>query len=217
MRIGILGATGPAGSGLAARLASVGHEVLYGSRRREKAVAGVAALREQWGERVDGLTPVDNAGACDAPVVVLAVSAAAAVPTLEDHAAALDGKVVLSMTNHLARRGDEFNAVLPARGSVAAELQARAPAARVVAAFHLVPAAELAALDRPMGFDVVACGDDDEARAIVMGLIRDMPDLRAFDGGSLANAVGIEAFAAVLLTVNVRHHVRAGLRLVGRQ
>ena len=39
----------------------------------------------------------------------------------------------------------------------------------------------------------------------------------AFDGGSLANAVGIEAFAAVLLTVNVRHqgerHVAAhGLR-----
>ena len=39
MRIGILGATGPAGSGLAARLASVGHEVLYGSRAVDKAEA----------------------------------------------------------------------------------------------------------------------------------------------------------------------------------
>ena len=37
MRIGILGATGPAGSGLAARLASVGHEVLFGSRAVDKA------------------------------------------------------------------------------------------------------------------------------------------------------------------------------------
>ena len=32
MRIGILGGTGPAGSALAARLASVGYDVVIGSR-----------------------------------------------------------------------------------------------------------------------------------------------------------------------------------------
>ena len=36
-----------------------------------------------------------------------------------------------------------------------------------------------------------------------------------FDGGSLANAVGLEAFAAVLLTINLRHKGKASLRLVG--
>ena len=52
---------------------------------------------------------------------------------------------------------------------------------------------------------MLVVGDDDDARAIVLDLIDGIPDLRAFDAGSLANAVGIEAFAAALLTVNLRH------------
>ena len=67
MRIGILGATGPAGGGLAARLASVGHEVLFGSRSAEKAEHAVAELQQKWGERLANLHPCDNAAACDAP------------------------------------------------------------------------------------------------------------------------------------------------------
>jgi NADPH-dependent F420 reductase len=215
MRIGILGATGPAGRGLAARLGSVGHEVLFGSREREKAERSVGELRARWDDRVAGLLPVDNAGACDAPVVVLAVQAGAAIPSIEQHARRLRGKIVVSMANDLARRGDEFHAVLPPHGSVAAEIQARAADARIVSAFHLVPAAEFADLDRDMESDVVACGDDDDARATVMEIIRGIPHLRAFDGGSLANAVGMEAFAAVLLTINLRHRCRASLRLAG--
>ncbi len=38
MRIGILGGTGPAGSALAARLASVGYDVVIGSRSRYRAM-----------------------------------------------------------------------------------------------------------------------------------------------------------------------------------
>jgi predicted dinucleotide-binding enzyme len=78
-----------------------------------------------------------------------------------------------------------------------------------------VPAAEFADLDHRMESDVVACGDDDEARATLMAIIASIPDLRAFDGGSLENAIGMETFAAVLLTINIRHKVRAGLRLSG--
>ena len=46
---------------------------------------------------------------------------------------------------------------------------------RVVTAFHLVPAAELAQLDRKMESDVVACGDDDDARHPLMNVIEDDP------------------------------------------
>jgi len=63
--------------------------------------------------------------------------------------------------------------------------------------------------------DVVACGDDDAARKALMEIIAGIPDLRAFDGGSLENAVGMETFAAILLTINIRHKVRAGLRFGG--
>ena len=112
------------------------------------------------------------------------------------------------MANHLVRNGTEFNAVLPPHGSLAKEMQALLWRSQIVTAFHLVPAAELVDLDHKMESDVVACGDDDAARATLMEIIESIPDLRAFDGGSLENAVGMETFAAVLLTINIRHKVR---------
>ncbi len=213
MRIGILGATGPAGSGLAARLASVGHEVLFGSRAVDKAKHAVDELQVKWGERVGGLIPCDNAWACDAPVVILAVMADSVIPTVREHAERMAGKIVVSMANNLVRNGNEFNAVLPPHGSVAAEIQALVWRSRVCTAFHLVPAAEFADLDHIMESDVVVLGDEDEARATLMDITRSIPNLRPLDGGSLRNAVGMETFAAVLLTINVRHRMRASLRL----
>jgi NADPH-dependent F420 reductase len=213
MRIGILGATGPAGGGLAARLASVGHEVLFGSRAVDKAKLAVDELQATWGDRVTHLIPCDNAWACDAPVVLLAVQAESVIPTVREHAERLAGKIVVSMANNLTRHGNEFNAVLPPHGSVAAEIQALLWRSRVCTAFHLVPAAEFADLDRTMESDVVVLGDEDDARQTIMEITSSIPNLRPLDGGSLRNAVGMETFAAVLLTINVRHKMRASLRL----
>ena len=213
MRIGILGATGPAGSGLAARLADAGHEVLFGSRAVDKAKQSVAHLSAKWGDRVASLHPCDNAWACDAPIVILAVSADSAIPTVHEHAERLPGKIVVSMANNLVKHGNEFNAVLPPHGSVAAEIQALLWRSYVVTAFHLVPAAEFAELDHTMESDVVVLGDQDAARSALMDVTSSIPNLRALDGGSLRNAVGMETFAAVLLTVNIRHKMRASLRL----
>jgi 8-hydroxy-5-deazaflavin:NADPH oxidoreductase len=214
MRIGILGATGPAGSGLAARLSSVGNEVLFGSRSAGKAEVAVKELSERWGERVKNLVPCDNAGACDAPVVILAVHADSVIETVKEHAERLTNKVVVSMANNLVRNGTEFNAVLPPHGSVAKELQSLLWRSRVVTAFHLVPAAEFADLDRDMESDVVVLGDEDDARDTLMNIVSSIPNLRPLDGGSLRNAVGMETFAAILLTINVRHKMRASLRLI---
>lgn len=215
VKIGVLGATGPAGRGLAARLSDVGYDVLAGSRERVKAEAVVNELAEQWGDRVGRVTPANNQAACDADVVVLAVHADAALATARYFSDQLAGKVVVSMANNLVKEGTEFNAVLPPHGSIAKEMQALLWRSQVVTAFHLVPAAEFVNLDEKMESDVVACGDDDGARATLMEIIAAIPNLRAFDGGSLENAVGMETFAAVLLTINIRHKVRAGLRLSG--
>src|SRR5437763_17043142 len=125
MRIGILGATGPAGGGLAARLASVGHEVLFGSRAVDKARSAVDELEKEWGDRVAGrLIACDNAWACDAPVVILAVHAESAIPTVQEHADRRAGEPRVSMPNHLVKYGNGFNAVLPPHGSDPAEDQA---------------------------------------------------------------------------------------------
>src|SRR5262249_58312404 len=114
MGFGILGATGPAGRGLAARLASVGHEVLFGSRAVDKARAVVDELEKEWGDRVAGrLIACDNAWACDAPVVILAVHAESAIPTVHEHAERLPGQIGVSMANNLVNHRHAFNALLP--------------------------------------------------------------------------------------------------------
>jgi hypothetical protein len=216
MQIGVLGATGPAGKGLAARLASAGHDVIAGSREHERATSAVAALSDRWGERVATLRPGDNAEAAAASdMVIVATTWEGAVDTTREHAALLVDKVVVSMANGLEKTGNEFRPVLPDAGSLAQAVQQAAPAARVVSAFHLIPAAAFAALDVELESDVVVCADDEGARTSVLELIIGLPTLRAFDGGSLSNAVGLEAFASVLLTVNLRHKGKGTLRLLG--
>jgi NADPH-dependent F420 reductase len=216
VEIGVLGATGPAGRGLAARLASVGHDVLAGSRDLGRAEAAVDKLRGRWGDRVDGLQAATNDGAAAArDLIVIATTWEGAVATAAAHAEALAGKVVISMANGLEKVDDEFRPVLPEEGSLAAAVQAAAPRARVVSAFHLVPAAAFAQIDQRLESDIVVCADDDDARRVVLDLVVGLPDLRGFDAGSLANSVGIEAFAAVLLSVNLRHHGKGTLRLLG--
>jgi hypothetical protein len=50
---------------------------------------------------------------------------------------------------------------------------------------------------------------------VVLDLVRGMPNLRGFDGGSTDNAVGIETFAALLLSINVRYKGKGTLHLLG--
>ena len=201
---------------MAARLASLGHDVIAGSRDASRSAAAVAGLSEQWGRRLATLRSGANAdAAAAADLAVIATTWDAAVETARAHADVLDGKVVIAMANGLVRVGKEFRPILPEEGSLAAAMQAVAPGTRIVAAFQHVPAAAFAALDVPVESDVVVCGDDEAARSLVLDLVHGMADLRGFDGGSLANAVGIEAFAAVLLSINVRYKGKATMHLLG--
>ncbi|HET9058291.1 MAG TPA: NAD(P)-binding domain-containing protein, partial [Acidimicrobiales bacterium] len=61
MRIGIIGGTGPAGSAVAVRFASVGVEVVIGSRSAERSADVVRELRERWQARDLSLLAGDNA------------------------------------------------------------------------------------------------------------------------------------------------------------
>ena len=61
MRIGMLGGTGPAGSALAARLASVGFDVVIGSRSKYQAMEAVDQLLEPWPDHKLQIGAGDNA------------------------------------------------------------------------------------------------------------------------------------------------------------
>jgi NADPH-dependent F420 reductase len=215
MEIGVLGGTGPQGRGIAARLASVGHTVVIGSRDLAKAEQVVAELREQWGDRVAGLVPGDNDAATGAPVVVVATVADAAVPTVQAHADQLVGKNVVVIANGLTKEGRAFRPVMPEEGSIAEAVQGVVPGAHVTAGFHLIPAKSLGDLDHDLDTDIPVVGDDDDARTQVLELVDAIPGLRGLDAGPLWNARGLEAFTATVLTINLRHKGEGSLRLSG--
>jgi NADPH-dependent F420 reductase len=215
MRIGILGGTGPAGSSLAARLASIGTAVIIGSRSKYRAMETRDRLVDQWPELGELLGYGDNETAADCDVVVIATPWDSAATTAQEHEKALSGKVVVSMANALVRVGHEFQPLVPPRGSVAAHVQAAVPGCRVVAALHHLPAKELGQLGEPIDSDVLICGDDPEAVSEISAIVARIPGCRPLDAGELSNATAIEAFTAVLLQLNVRYRTRVAPKLTG--
>jgi 8-hydroxy-5-deazaflavin:NADPH oxidoreductase len=212
MRVGIIGGTGPAGRGFAIRAALAGHDVVLGSRDPERAASIADDLRAH---RDLSLAGGANEDAATAELVVAATPWDALVATFRPLGDSLDGTVVVSMANALVKEGREMVAILPARGSMAATLQAAIPKARVTAALHHLPASEMENVQSGLEADVLVCGDDPSARRVTCELIESIDGLRAVEVGSLAHAGAIEAFTAVCITVNIRYKVHSTLRLGG--
>ncbi|MGH9297616.1 MAG: NADPH-dependent F420 reductase [Acidimicrobiales bacterium] len=215
MSIGILGGTGPAGKALAARLASAGLDVRIGSREQQRAEETAAELRGKWPDRSLLLKGEANDVAAQADIVVVATpwdGAALTVGALADH---LSGKVVISMANALAKVGTEMQALVPPRGSVSVAVQQAAPDALVAGAFHHIPARALSHLDEEVRADVLVCSDHPAATASAIEVVEAIPGCRGIDAGSLSQAGAIEAFTAVLVSVNIRHRAHASIRLTG--
>jgi NADPH-dependent F420 reductase len=215
MQIGVLGGTGPAGSGLAVRLASAGFDVVIGSRSKYRALEVRDKLVERWEDRNLSLHAGDNQAAAGADIVVVATPWDAAASTVAEVGAELAGKVVISMANALAKVGHEFQPLVPPRGSVAASVQAAVPKSLVAAAMHHVPAKELGHISEPVESDVLVCSDHPSATATTIDIVSKLPNLRPLDAGELSNAAPIEAFAAVLLQVNMNYKTRVAIRFTG--
>ena len=215
MRIGILGGTGPAGSGLATRLASVGYTCVIGSRSKYRSMEVRDEIVGRWTELSALLLCADNLGAAECDLVVIATPWDSAATTAQEFAEQLEGKVVVSMANALVRVGHEFQPLVPPRGSVAAHVQAGLPRSRVVAAFHHLPAKELGKINKPIDSDVLICSDDREAIKVVAEIVAKIPGCRPLDAGELSNAMAIETFTAVLLQLNIRYKTRVAPKLTG--
>ena len=70
-------------------------------------------------------------------------------------------------------------------------------------------------LTTPLVADVMVCSDHPEATEATVALVDRVEGLRGVDAGSLAQAAPIEAFTAVLITINIRHKVHAAVQLAG--
>ena len=213
--MGILGGTGPAGRGVAARLADAGVRVTIGSRDAGRAVGVAADVVDRWPGRNLEISGAENAGAAKAEVVVVATPWDSAVATVRALREPLTGKVVVSMANALVKEGREVLALMPPRGSMAAAVQAVLPESLVAAAFHHLPASEMEDLESGLQADVLVCSDHPEATAITVGMVERVGGLRPLDAGSLSQAAAIEAFTAVCITLNIRHKAHSTLRIAG--
>lgn len=172
-------------------------------------------LLSRWSDLELSIDADDNEGASEADLVVIATPWDAASSTAAGVSKQLEGKVVISMANALAKVGHEFQPLVPPRGSVAANVQAAIPRSLVAAAFHHVPAKELGDLSEPVVSDVLICSDHKAATSTVIDIVRRIPNMRPLDAGELSNAAPIEAFAAVLLQLNVRYKTRAAVTFTG--
>ena len=208
--VGVLGGTGPQGTGLARRFAAQGLPVVIGSRHADRA----AAVAREVGQGTRGLSNRDCAQHSD--IVIVAVPWAGHAALLSELVAELDGKVVVDCVNPVEFDERGPYAARVQAGSAAEQAQSLLPGSRVVAAFHHVSAALLNdAAVATIDSDVLVLGDDREATDLVRALVDAVPGMRGIYAGRLRNAGQVEAFTANLLAINRRYRTHAGVRLTG--
>ena len=192
MKIGIIGA-GTLGRALGARLEAQGHRIQFGERDSVRDAADFGDL------------------------VVLAVPFTALDGALAN-AAAYAGKVVWSCVNALTE--DMSGLAVGFDNSAAEEVARRIPGARVVAA---VPPFARAIADPPLTYDeglvpsVFVCGDDQSAKQLVAGLVRDI-GAEPVDAGPLTSARFAEPAMMLVIRLAYGSDPRrdVGMRLLER-
>jgi NADPH-dependent F420 reductase len=205
VRVAIVGGTGSFGLALAQRLAAAGYDVVIGSRDAERAAEAAAG--------VGAVAGAANADACrEADLVVLATKAEAAVDTARELREAIGTTPVLSVAAELSF-GPSGVLPTPEATSVAARVQdvLEAP---VIAGLHSLAARNLGR-ESPPEEDALVCGDDADAKAVVLELAERITAGRAVDCGPLGSARALEGLTAVIVNVNKRYKAHAGVRLSG--
>src|SRR5437868_12333034 len=172
-KIGILGGTGPAGSGLAARWAAAGEHIVIGSREPQRAAETAKLLRARLGAnaKLDGTDNASVVAQCE--VIVLTVPFSGQAPLLKQLKPHWKpGQILIDTTVPLAAAvgGAPSRMLHVWQGSAAQQARELVPASVVVAAaFHNL-GAELLAQTGPVDCDILVCSDDDEAKRVATEL-----------------------------------------------
>jgi 8-hydroxy-5-deazaflavin:NADPH oxidoreductase len=182
MRIGIVGA-GRIGANAARLFAKAGHDVVLSfSRDQDK----LAALAAELGGRA--ASPRE---AVEASEAVLFSVPWRLIDDVLEQTGPLDGRIVIDTTNQFGHGGWEDLG----RRTAAQVNAARMPGARYTKAFNTMTSgfqAESAGRTGPDRVVMFLCGDDDEAKRVVAGLIDDA-GFTPIDMGGTADAAPMEA------------------------
>jgi NADPH-dependent F420 reductase len=204
MKVALVGGTGSFGRALALRLREAGVEVVIGSRDAERARQAADELG------VEGA--VNDEAVRDADLAVLAVKADAALDTAAQLAGAVGSAPLLCVASEL--RFTEHGVLPTPESRSLAERVSEVVSAPVVAGLHSLAAATLGG-EEPPDEDALVCGDDAEAKQLVLELAGKLVSGRAFDAGPLASARALEGMTAVIVNLNKRYRGHAGVRITG--
>lgn len=190
MHVAVLG-TGTVGQVLANKLLAQGHHVAMGSREagNEKAAA--------WAEgKPNARTGTFAEAAHGADLVLLAVSGGGAEAAVRQAGDALNGRVVIDLTNPLDfSRGFPPSLFVSDTDSLAERLQRAAPLARFVKTLNTV-ANPVMVDPGQLGAETTlfVAGDDADAKAQVRALLASWGWTDIVDMGPLAASRGLEAW-----------------------
>jgi NADPH-dependent F420 reductase len=214
--VAVIGASGALGFGIAIRLGLAGVPIAVGSRDADRAGETVARARAAIPDGT--FSAHDNAGAVRAArAVVLSVPFRNQSETLANLRDALTpGQLLIDASVPLAAAvsGRATRMLGVWQGSAAEQALEMVPdGVRVVSALHTVSATSLSDLEHPLDQDVLVCGDSREDKREAASLIERIDGLRCVDGGRLEMARITESLTALLIAVNARYKVHAGIRL----
>lgn len=184
--ISIIGAGGMA-TAISGRIAKAGHTLEVINRDPAKAQALADKL-------ASGATTGTYGAAPKGDIVILAVPYTGAASVVADYGNALDGKVIIDITNPVAP--DLLGLVTPSGSSGAQEIAKGLPAgAHVVKAFNTIFGHVLA---KGGHLDAFIAADDAEAKARVSTFLESL-GLRPFDVGGLQMAQTLEALGLMMI------------------
>jgi NADPH-dependent F420 reductase len=216
--IGIIGGTGPAGTGLALRWARAGGTIIIGSRDAARAEQTAEAIRKRAGAsaQVSGL---ENSAACAASsLLVLTVPFEGQAALLKQLKPAIrPGSILIDATVPLAASvgGRASRTIGVWQGSAAQQTAELVPNGVSVAAAFQNVSADVLNSNEDVECDVIVCSDDPNATQVAMDLAAKIAGVRAIDGGKLENARIVEQITALLIGLNIRHKGRGGIRITG--
>jgi 8-hydroxy-5-deazaflavin:NADPH oxidoreductase len=214
----IVGGTGALGFGLAVRLGRAGCPITIGSRDAGRAQEAAERARERVPD--GAFAGRQNADAVPgAEIVILSVPFRSQSETLTNLKNALiAGQLLVDATVPLAAAvsGKATRTLGVWQGSAAQQAQEMVPeGVRVVSAFHTISASHLSDLDQTLDEDVLICSDKRGDTARVAELVARIDGLRPIDCGRLEMARIVEQLTALLISINVRNKVQAGIRITG--
>ncbi len=193
MKIGIIG-TGNMGQALTAALSDAGHEVMLGSRDRDRAT-------KMAGEMGAGVCGGSNEEAAQfSRLFILAVPFDACEEVLSS-CGSLEGKVIIDVTNPIDP--EALRLTVGPETSGGEEVAKLAPGANVVKAFNTVHAEVVENPD--FGDDMPTCfycGEDEEAKETVAELIEEC-GLEPIDCGPIRASRYLEAMAGLIVQLSV--------------